>query len=327
MAAPSRQDKQIQSRIKQMSPKTMRLNLSNLNLTHIPNLPENLKELLCTDNRLTSLPELPDSLVVLSCSNNQLTSLPKLPAGLKVLNVEGNQLTYLQQLPLTLETLFCGRNQISALPKLPLTLLELRCGYNKIEIIPPLPPTIYFVYCDNNQLQKIPELPNSLYRFSFDNNPLIEPFKTFYNTYKRDYDTFSAPIRLILRIKEYYDTIRARGRNVASLQRVLKNKPTIGSEGVGAYLGSFLSGKNAPTVEEQQDLLYKNVTGKDPKLTEANWYYGSEKGYERPSEESALLRIAAANAAAGAGAPGTRKGGRRKTLQRRYRTRRRLRLI
>lgn len=321
MSAASRQDKQIQSRIKQMGPKTMRLNLSNLQLTRLPKLPENIKALICDNNQLVSLPDLPDALEELSCSNNQLTSLPKLPTGLQILNVQGNQLSSLPQLPLGLTQLHCGRNQLSALPNLPIMLTSLYCEDNKIRSMPPIPPSMHFLYCQNNQLQKLPELPHTLYRFNFNNNPLIEPFKTLYNNYMTDYDEFLRPIRLILGIEKYYVTLRARGRNIGSLQRILKNKPTVGSEGPGALLGRFLSGKNAPTVEAQQDLLYTNVTGKNRTLTEANWYYGPEKGYERSLRVNAPLRISAANAAAGA--PGTRKGGRRKSRFGRL-TRRRL---
>ncbi len=49
------------------------LNVSNMGLTELPELPENLQDLNCINNQLTELPELPENLQKLSCSSNQLT--------------------------------------------------------------------------------------------------------------------------------------------------------------------------------------------------------------------------------------------------------------
>jgi hypothetical protein len=52
------------------------LDLSSLNLTVLPTLPDTLTKLYCYDNQLTVLPELPDTLTDLFCYNNQLIGLP-----------------------------------------------------------------------------------------------------------------------------------------------------------------------------------------------------------------------------------------------------------
>jgi hypothetical protein len=60
------------------------LNLSNLGLTELPELPAGLTLLYCSNNQLTTLPDtLPAGLTTLYCFVNQLTTLPDtLPASL-----------------------------------------------------------------------------------------------------------------------------------------------------------------------------------------------------------------------------------------------------
>jgi hypothetical protein len=72
-----------------------KLDLSNLNLTVLPELPDTLTRLYCENNQLTVLPELPDTLTYLKCENNQLTVLPELPDTLTYLSCRNNQLTVL----------------------------------------------------------------------------------------------------------------------------------------------------------------------------------------------------------------------------------------
>ena len=55
------------------------LNLSDLDITELPELPQTLKILYCSNNQLTELPELPQTLEILNCYNNQLKELPELP--------------------------------------------------------------------------------------------------------------------------------------------------------------------------------------------------------------------------------------------------------
>ena len=74
------------------------------------NLPQNLKELYCYNNKLTSLSNLPQNLKTLDCTNNQLTSLSNLPQNLETLDCHKNQLTLLPTLPQNLKILNCVNN-------------------------------------------------------------------------------------------------------------------------------------------------------------------------------------------------------------------------
>ena len=75
------------------------LDLSNLNLESLPELPKFIKILKCNNNKLTKLPDkMPDSLQTIDCSNNQITKLPdKMPNSLQKLYCNGNKL---KELPL-----------------------------------------------------------------------------------------------------------------------------------------------------------------------------------------------------------------------------------
>ena len=61
-------------------------NFTTRDLTSLPELPDDLEELQCSQNRLTELPEeLPYELKTLECEENMLTSLPDLPPNLEVI--------------------------------------------------------------------------------------------------------------------------------------------------------------------------------------------------------------------------------------------------
>lgn len=152
--------------------KDRRLDLSKLELTELPPLPDNLILLRCDSNQLTSLPTLPSTLKVFHCHSNQLTSLPELPPFLESLSCSHNPLSSLPPLPSSLTQLVCMRNYLTELPPLPYGLLELCFDYNYITRLPYLPPHLNELSCSYNQLTELPSLPSleSLYLFS---NPLI----------------------------------------------------------------------------------------------------------------------------------------------------------
>ncbi len=141
-------------------------------LDSLPELPKSLKILYCYDNQLTSLPQLPNSLQILHCNYNQLSSLPQLPNSLQELRCFYNQLTSLPELPNSLQLLSCSNNQLSSLPQLPNSLQLLSCSNNQLSSLPQLPNSLQELYCDNNQLSSLPQLPNSLQELYCYNNQL-----------------------------------------------------------------------------------------------------------------------------------------------------------
>ncbi|HGZ0579633.1 TPA: hypothetical protein ACN9X6_003454 [Escherichia coli] len=98
----------------------LELELANLMLTSLPELPAGLVTLDVRFNLMSSLPELPGYMRTLNVSNNQLIHLPVLPVRLKVLDVSHNQLTSLpDRLPSGLEMLNVCWNKLTSKPSLP----------------------------------------------------------------------------------------------------------------------------------------------------------------------------------------------------------------
>jgi len=178
------------------------LDLSNLNLTNLPPLPNGLQILYCGNNQLTkitpssrrkpwdlsdsSLPDLPNTLQILYCGNNQLTSLPTLPTSLQKLYCNINQLINLPTLPNTLQELDCYINKLTSLPDLPINLQKLNCRDNKLNNLPPLPNSLQTLICRDNKLTSLPTLPNSLKELYCEDNKLTN-LPTLPNTLRELY--------------------------------------------------------------------------------------------------------------------------------------------
>ena len=126
------------------------LNLVQLNITTLPDLPSGLQKLYCSYAALTSLPELPSSLKVLWCTSMPLTSLPELPSGLEELYCRNTQLTTLPDLPSGLTKLDCSNTRLISIPELPRGLTLFNCYNTQIRILPELPPSLDFLSCNNN---------------------------------------------------------------------------------------------------------------------------------------------------------------------------------
>lgn len=130
---------------------------------------------LIVKTRIGVLPDLPQSLDNLDCSDQGLTSLPLLPIGLKTLWVSSNNLTSLGDLPLGLKLLDCSSNQLTSIPDLPKGLSTLYCDDNKLIDLPVLPDTLAVFYCHfNSKLKVLYDLPFSLTRFCCDNKHITE---------------------------------------------------------------------------------------------------------------------------------------------------------
>ena len=126
-------------------------------------LPEQLINLICSNNNLCTLPILPKTLEFLDCSFNRLTLLPNyLPEQLNILKCSNNKLSTLSnvQLPNSLTELYCINNNIEKINKLPSSLKVLHCYNNKLYKLPIISNTMESLYCWNNKIKNYPILPN-----------------------------------------------------------------------------------------------------------------------------------------------------------------------
>ncbi|MES2772395.1 MAG: NEL-type E3 ubiquitin ligase domain-containing protein, partial [Pseudomonadota bacterium] len=141
------------------------LDLKSLALKSVPPLIGSLttlEKLNLTNNQLTTVPELPVGLTDLSLSNNQLTSIPELPVGLTDLNLWNNELTTVPELPVGLTHLDLTNNQLTTVPELPAGLTYLDLANTRLTSLPELPAGLTYLSLRKNQLTTLPELPAGL---------------------------------------------------------------------------------------------------------------------------------------------------------------------
>ncbi|HCS1997950.1 TPA: T3SS effector E3 ubiquitin-protein ligase IpaH7.8, partial [Shigella boydii] len=133
------------------------LNLSDLNLTSLPELPNHISALIVENNKLTSLPKLPAFLKELNADNNRLSVIPELPESLTTLSVRSNQLENLPVLPNHLTSLFVENNRLYNLPALPEKLKFLHVYYNRLTTLPDLPDKLEILCAQRNNLVTFPQ--------------------------------------------------------------------------------------------------------------------------------------------------------------------------
>jgi Leucine-rich repeat (LRR) protein len=159
-----------------------------MQLTKLPILPKNLKELYCSYNKLTKLPILPKKLEVLYCTCNKINILENiLPNSLILLQCGHNKLTKLPILPKNLKILNCSFNLLNILEyELPNTLEYFNCSNNQLTKLSILPNTITTFYCSNNQLTELPILPNIKF-YWYINNPIDHFIKKYFDNNHQKY--------------------------------------------------------------------------------------------------------------------------------------------
>ncbi len=138
---------------------TLPLDLSDLQLETLPELPNKVCILYCFNNKLTSLSISLPNLKELYCWNNELTSIDTLPDSLEVLQLSNNKLTSLNNLPLTLNKLYCYDNMINQLDlSTNINLQKLFCWNNQLTCLT-LPISLEVLYCNDNKITSLSELP------------------------------------------------------------------------------------------------------------------------------------------------------------------------
>ena len=125
------------------------LNVCELNITSLPELPSELQYLFCNSIQITTLPTLPSKLKELYCSRTPITSLPDLPSGLETLYCHNTPITSLPALPSELKKIYCSRTSLKCLPDLPSGLQMLNCSHTSLTSLPDLPSGLKDLYCSN----------------------------------------------------------------------------------------------------------------------------------------------------------------------------------
>ena len=147
--------------------------LNHNQLTSLPPLPENMKNLRIFNNQLTEL-VLPSKLESLSCGFNPIKTIKELSSNLESFSCENCLLEELPDLPDTIGMLHIGHNKIKRLPKLPSQLYFFECNHCELEELPELPPKITHIYCHDNKLKSLPKLNDPLGHLCCQNNELTE---------------------------------------------------------------------------------------------------------------------------------------------------------
>jgi hypothetical protein len=133
------------------------LDLSFLDLTHLPKIPPNCYSLDCSHNKLTVIDQ-PLQCSYLYCYDNQLVSLPELP-NCKILSCGNNKLTTLPELS-ECSVLYCAHNQLTTLPELP-KCKTLSCYNNNLSALPALPVCTHLDFLDTN-VSTLPYIPKGV---------------------------------------------------------------------------------------------------------------------------------------------------------------------
>jgi Leucine-rich repeat (LRR) protein len=187
------------------------LDLSNIGITNIPYLPNDLEELYCGNNKLKYIPPLPLTLKRLVCSGNKnLKSLPPLPPSLEVLKCHNCSLEKLPSLPSTLLELEASNNKLKSLPPLSHSLLSIHVDNNYLISIPSLPTNLRLFNCSNNMIKELPELPDSiLYLYCYNNKLIDFPLTLPISILGLSADNNTFPNRDFKKesLKEYHDKI------------------------------------------------------------------------------------------------------------------------
>ena len=110
---------------------------------------------------ISKLPKLSNNLQILTCSNNPINVIDNLPKNLKILDCNGCKIEYIRSLP-DLIYLDCSSNHLKEINNLPDTLETFCCGFNGLENIPPLPDSLVHFQCEENNITKLPRLPKNL---------------------------------------------------------------------------------------------------------------------------------------------------------------------
>lgn len=147
----------------------------NLNITHLPPLPNDVTHLYIRNTNIIRISEIPNTVIALSIvENKKLYIINKLPNDLDYLKLLGNKkLGIIPPLPSKLKIFYLWRSPyLESLHSFPESVKNINLGDNNFVELPPLPKNLEVLSCLNNNLSKLPHLPSSLVELYCNSNNL-----------------------------------------------------------------------------------------------------------------------------------------------------------
>lgn len=139
------------------------LNISEMNLSELPVLPETVLSLNCSGNPITRLHNLPPNLRKLNCMDTKITRFENIPVTLRCLNCAGTKITQFENLPSTLRQVNCSATDITSLNGLPSSVRYIRADYcKKFENIHELPTDLRRISFEDSTIQSIANIPDKV---------------------------------------------------------------------------------------------------------------------------------------------------------------------
>jgi len=175
---------------------TSTLILKNQGLIRIPDVPESIEYIDCSENDIEEINNLPKSVVYLDCSFNNLKNLDFLKdSNIQYLDIQGNKNIDFENidLPENLRMLNCSYCKLSNLPNVK-NITFLKCKGNKIKElnlrnskligldasknyitnVDEIPETLAVINLSNNKLKSLPRLHDSILYLSLQDNKFDE---------------------------------------------------------------------------------------------------------------------------------------------------------
>jgi hypothetical protein len=223
-------DRAIQKVIECYETKSDELNLHNLGLTELPELPPHIKKLTCPLNKLNYLPTLPHQLEHINCVANPIMELPEIPPSIVSIHAVGCDLVrlpYLLSCTKLKNLHLAGNKLLDELPDLPNSLQFLgitSCGFIKINKLPPNLTTLDIGM--SRYLIKLPDVlpPNVLIR-SYDNPFLYVPveMRCYFTSYEAviDHAPIMNTLKKIISAKKRFRKLKLSGQIIDQAEEML----------------------------------------------------------------------------------------------------------
>lgn len=175
------------------------LDLSNLHLAKLPNLPAGVEHLDITGNFITKIHSLPNSIKELHCDFNSISYIENLPKNLvhfscnfnaigndsnlnfamrklnklKYLSMITNNIVNLSNIPDSVETLKVSFNPLSSVKRLPKFLKNFEGAHCEITSLPKkLPQKLEFLNVECNHLKTLPDIPDTVTNLNCSTNQI-----------------------------------------------------------------------------------------------------------------------------------------------------------